>query len=134
MADDKDCNAADGSKGQPLGDYLANVRAAKQMSLREVEEAADGVVSNAYLSQLEHGRISKPSPNILHCLARVYGVAYETLMQKAGYIGAATNDESGSKRHGRVATFAKQNLTNDEEEALLEYLAFLRSKKGRKPT
>lgn len=134
MADDKDCNAADGSKGQPLGDYLANVRTAKQMSLREVEEAADGVVSNAYLSQLEHGRISKPSPNILHCLARVYGVAYETLMQKAGYIGTATNDESGSKRHGRVATFAKQNLTNDEEEALLEYLAFLRSKKGRKPT
>lgn len=133
MADDKDCNAADESKGQPLGDYLANVRAAKQMSLREVEEAADGIVSNAYLSQLEHGRIGKPSPNILHCLARVYGVPYETLMQKAGYI-VATSNESGSKRHGRVATFAKQNLTNDEEEALLEYLAFLRSKKGRKPT
>ncbi|MDB5325899.1 MAG: transcriptional regulator [Phycisphaerales bacterium] len=132
MPDEKDCNAADGSKGQPLGDYLANVRTAKRMSLRNVEEAADGVVSNAYLSQLEHGRISKPSPNILHCLARVYGVAYETLMQKAGYIAAAANDETGLKRHGRVATFTKQNLTNEEEEALLEYLAFLRSKKGRK--
>src|SRR3954463_12437892 len=109
---DKDCNAADASKGQPLGDYLANARTAKQMSLREVEEAADGVVSNAYLSQLEHGRISKPSPNILHCLARVYGVSYEVLMQKAGYIAAATKEVAGSKRHGRVATFAKQSLTN----------------------
>lgn len=132
MSDDKNCIAADGSKGQPLGDYLSNVRAAKQMSLREVEEAADGVISNAYLSQLEHGRISKPSPNILHCLARVYGVAYEVLMQKAGYIAAAANNQTASMRHGRVATFAKQNLTDDEEEALLEYLAFLRSKKGRK--
>jgi transcriptional regulator with XRE-family HTH domain len=106
----------------------------KQMSLRDVEEAANGIVSNAYLSQLEHGRISKPSPNILHCLAQVYGVSYETLMEKAGYIVAADPDQSGSRRHGRVPTFAKENLTPEEEEAMLEYLAFLRSRKGSRPT
>ncbi|MEK6701962.1 MAG: helix-turn-helix domain-containing protein [Planctomycetota bacterium] len=118
--------------GQTLGEYLANVRTSKQLSLREVEEAAGGIVSNAYLSQLEHGRINKPSPNILHSLAQVYGVPYETLMEKAGYIAASTSDQTASRRHGRVATFAKDNLTNEEEEALLEYLAFLRSKKGKR--
>jgi HTH-type transcriptional regulator, competence development regulator len=134
MPTDKEGDATTKPPGQPLGEYLANVRTTKQMSLREVEEAANGVVSNAYLSQLEHGRIAKPSPNILHCLAQVYGVPYETLMEKAGYIAAAAPNETGSRRHGRVPTFAKDNLTNEEEEALLEYLAFLRSKKGKRPS
>ena len=118
------------SGGQSLGEYLANVRIAKRMSLREVEEATDGAVSNAYLSQLEHGRISKPSPNILHGLAQVYGVSYETLMEKAGYIANSEPVTTTQRRHGRVPTFAKDNLTQEEEEALLQYLAFLRSKKG----
>jgi transcriptional regulator with XRE-family HTH domain len=133
MPDDMECSTSPRTPGQSLGAYLANVRITKRMSLREVEEAADRVVSNAYLSQLEHDRISKPSPNILHCLAQVYGVPYETLMEKAGYISAAPPERSASRRHGRVATFAKENLTSDEEEALLEYLAFLRSKRGKNP-
>jgi transcriptional regulator with XRE-family HTH domain len=134
MTTEKDCGTTTKPPGQSLGEYLANVRTTKQMSLREVEEAANGVVSNAYLSQLEHGRIAKPSPNILHCLAQVYAVPYETLMEKAGYIAAAAPESTGSRRHGRVPMFAKQNLTSEEEEALLEYLAFLRSKKGKRPT
>lgn len=130
---EKDCGPTNKPPGQSLGEYIANIRTTKQMSLREVEEAANGLVSNAYLSQLEHGRISKPSPNILHCLAQVYGVAYETLMEKAGYIAAVRADQSGARRHGRVPTFAKANLTSEEEEELLKYLAFLRSKKGKRP-
>lgn len=113
--------------GKELGEYLANVRAIKKMKLREVEEASGGLVSNAYLSQLEHGRISKPSPNILHSLAEVYGVSYETLMEKAGYI--ATGTTKPGRRHGRVPTFAKESLTPEEEEELIKYLAFLRSKR-----
>jgi transcriptional regulator with XRE-family HTH domain len=99
------------------------------MTLREVEEATNHEVSNAYLSQLENGRISKPSPNILHSLAKVYGVAYDVLMEKAGYItAAATRGET--ERHGRIPTFTHENLTPEEEEKLLEYLAFLRRRKG----
>jgi len=45
------------------------------MSLRQVEEATEKEVSNAYLSQLETGKIVKPSPNILHALARVYSTS-----------------------------------------------------------
>ena len=115
---------------QTLGQYLAYIRTSKRMSLREVEEATGGDVSNAYLSQIEHDRISKPSPNILHSLAEVYAVSYETLMQKAGYIVTAPSSKTKQGRHGRVPTFAKDDLTQEEEEALLEYLAFLRSRKG----
>lgn len=117
-------------QAQSLGQYLANIRVAKRMSLREVEDACEGVVSNAYLSQLEHDRISKPSPNILHALAKVYGISYERLMEKAGYIATVGQAKTRQGRHGRVATFSADNLTQEEEEALLQYLAFLRSRKG----
>lgn len=110
-----------------LGQYLANNRKSKKMTLREVEEASE--VSNAYLSQLEHDRITKPSPNILYKLSSVYGVPYEILMSKAGYLSDPSTRQDDQK-HGRVATFANDNLTQEEEEALLEYLAFLRSRKG----
>jgi transcriptional regulator with XRE-family HTH domain len=113
-----------------LHEYLASVRAAKQMSLRDVEEATDNRVSNAYLSQLERGKITKPSPNVLHSLAKVYGVRYETLMEKAGYI-MASDDRADTQRHGRVATFAKEHLTPEEEEELIRYLGYLRSIRGK---
>ena len=45
--------------GRPneLGGLLADLRTAKGLSLRQVEEATDKAVSNAYLSQLENGKI-----------------------------------------------------------------------------
>lgn len=116
-------------EAKDLGNYLANVRTAKRMTLREVEEATDKDVSNAYLSQLENGKINKPSPSILHSLAAVYGIPYEILMEKAGYI-TPTKDRSADEQHGRVATFAGENLTREEEEELLEYLAFLRTRRS----
>jgi HTH-type transcriptional regulator, competence development regulator len=120
----------EGDETQTLGEFLANVRTAKRLTLREVEEATEGEISNAYLSQLEHGRIVKPSPNVLHRLAAVYNVPYDRLMKKAGYLTAATGQPAGAK-HGRVPTFAIENLTPQEEEALLEFLAFLRFRRGK---
>jgi transcriptional regulator with XRE-family HTH domain len=115
--------------GQPseLGAVLADLRAAKGLSLREVEEATGKAVSNAYLSQLENGKIQKPSPNVLHSLSEVYVVPYETLMEKAGYL--LPSGASGGRRR-RLAAFAIDDLTAEEEEELLKYLAFLRSRKA----
>jgi len=108
-----------------LGALLADLRRAKGLSLRAVEEATGGVVSNPYLSQLEKGRIRKPSPNVLQALSGVYGVPYETLMERAGYL---LSTENGSGRRRRLAVFAIDDLTAEEEEELLKYLAFLRSR------
>ncbi len=114
--------------GRPnqLGALLADLRKAKGLSLREVEEATGKAVSNAYLSQLENGRIRKPSPNVLHGLAGVYAVPYETLMEKAGYLLPPEGRAGGRRR--RLAAFAIDDLTAEEEAELLKYLAFLRSR------
>ena len=100
-----------------LGAHLARLRTAAGLSLRDVEEATDKQVSNAYLSQLENDKIAKPSPNILEALAQVYKTEYEDLMRRAGYL---------STGRAKAATFAIQGLTPDEEKALLDYLAFIR--------
>jgi transcriptional regulator with XRE-family HTH domain len=92
-----------------LGAFLADLRTAKGFSLREVEEATDKAVSNAYLSQLENA------------------VSYEALMEKAGYLLPST--DKGGRRRTRLAAFAIDDLTVEEEEELLKYLAFLRSRK-----
>jgi transcriptional regulator with XRE-family HTH domain len=113
-------------RSNELGTVLADLRTAKGLSLREVEEATGKAVSNAYLSQLENGKIQKPSPNVLHSLSGVYAVPYGTLMEKAGYL--LPSDEATSGRRRRLAAFAIDDLTAEEEEELLKYLAFLRSR------
>ncbi|MFB6465013.1 helix-turn-helix domain-containing protein [Bradyrhizobium tunisiense] len=108
-----------------FGKHLARLREATGLSLRQVEEASDKEVSNAYLSQLENDKIAKPSPNILHVLSRIYNTSYEDLMERAGYLPAASEEASG-RRQARAATFAVKDLTPEEESALIEYLAFIR--------
>ncbi|WP_341929189.1 transcriptional regulator [Methyloversatilis discipulorum] len=111
-----------------LGQYLASIRNDRKMSLRQVEEASGKEVSNAYLSQLENGKIQQPSPTILNKLAEIYRIEYITLMELAGYLPAAATRSEG-QRHGRIATFAEHNLSPDEEAELLDFLKHIRSRK-----
>ena len=46
-------NTAETTPVSPLGPYLASIRQVRRLTLREVEQATGGAVSNAYLSQLE---------------------------------------------------------------------------------
>ncbi len=125
MPDDK---AMEAPQTINLGQFIKKARQDVQKSLRDVEEATGKEVSNAYLSQLETGKITKPSPHILYALSTVLGVAYETLMERAGYIVPAANRSEGIK-HGRAATFSIDNLTASEENELLEFLNYIRSKR-----
>ena len=117
-----------GSVTPTLGQYLASIRTDRRLTLRQVEEATDRRVSNAYLSQIENDKIQKPSPNILHSLAEIYGISFENLMDKAGYLMSPTARGEG-ERHTRVATFSEHDLTPQEESELVRYLQFLRSRK-----
>ncbi|MCW5765168.1 MAG: helix-turn-helix domain-containing protein [Phycisphaeraceae bacterium] len=133
MAKGEKHSAASESPAQTLGEYLANLRSARKFTLRDVEEASGSAVSNAYLSQLEHGRIKKPSPWILKSLADLYGVSYESLMAKAGYL----EESEGRREKSRAVVAAGANpvlgdLTPQEEEKLLEYLAFMRSRQPKR--
>ena len=118
----------DAAQSNTLGAFIRKARQDVSMSLREVEEATNKEVSNGYLSQLESGKITKPSPHVLYSLSSALRVNYETLMQRAGYI-LPTAQRQARAKHGRAATFAIDNLSSEEETKLLEYLTFLRMKK-----
>lgn len=108
------------------GEYFKALREAKGLTLRGVEKATD--VSNAYLSQLESGKIKQPSPINLHKLAQFYGVRYEQLMEKVGYpVPTAPDATSTQPQPAIAAKFGR--ITSDEEVELLEYLKFMRNRK-----
>lgn len=111
-----------------LGQYLASIRTDRGMTLRQVEDATERQVSNAYLSQIENGKVRHPSPNILFALADLYGISFESLMERAGYLMKPA-ERPLDTRHGRAATFAEHDLTAEEEAQLLEFLQFLRTRK-----
>jgi len=92
----------------------------KSLSLRAVEDAVG--ISNAYLSQLENNRIQEPSPTVLQKLSKAYSLPYIECLRLAGY---PVPDESGVPRI--VARLGE--TTPAEEEALAEYLHFLRLKR-----
>jgi transcriptional regulator with XRE-family HTH domain len=110
-----------------LGEELRRVRELHKLTLRAVEGLTG--ISNAYLSQLETGKIEKPSPNYLYKLAEVYTIPYDLLMERAGYIVRQPQDESKKRSIAGAALSTLDNLTSEEAEKLAEYLAFLRSQR-----
>ena len=104
-----------------LGKTLKEARELIPMTLRQVEESTG--ISNAYLSQLENDKIKKPSANVLYKLASLYNITLDSLLIAAGIVEKA--DTERSKVINNVA-FSKDNLTSEEEQALIEYLKYLR--------
>jgi transcriptional regulator with XRE-family HTH domain len=109
-----------------LSEVLRELREQKNMSLRQVEKKSG--VSNAYLSQLETGKIQQPSPHILHKLAEVYNTSYNDLLKVAGYIKQKGKKASKNLMEG-IALSALEDLTDEEKEQVLEYIKFLKSKR-----
>jgi HTH-type transcriptional regulator, competence development regulator len=110
-----------------LGGELARLRKMRGWSLRDVEEKTRKRVSNSYLYQLESDNVKQPSPNILHVLAEAYGASYEDMMLLAGFIVPSKNKDRA--HHGSSVAFNALELTEDEEERVLDFVEFLRSKK-----
>lgn len=112
-----------------LGTFLASARNKLEMTLRAVEEETG--ISNAYLSQLEHGKIKTPAPQNLYKLAGLYKVPYELLMELAGY---PVPKVQSAESQFTLDTFAARvgGVTEEEEEALVEYLQFIRSRRRRR--
>jgi hypothetical protein len=55
-------------------------------------------------------------------------VPYESLMEKAGYLLSSAGPKQG--RRSRLAAFAFDDLSAEEEAELTKYLAFIRSRKS----
>lgn len=114
---------------EKLGIFLASARKKLELTLRAVEERTG--ISNAYLSQLEHGKIKTPAPQNLYKLSEVYRVPYGLLMELAGY---PVPESESTDPQSTINTFAARvgEVTQEEEEALVEYLQFIRSRRGKR--
>jgi transcriptional regulator with XRE-family HTH domain len=115
---------------QKLGDQLRAMRDAHGMSLRAVETVTG--ISNAYLSQIETGRVEKPAPNILYKLAELYGTSYDGLMEVAGHLTRRDPTEVRSSTLSAAALSAISELTPEEEEELMKYLSFIRARRPKR--
>jgi HTH-type transcriptional regulator, competence development regulator len=110
------------SKEKTLGSFIKKCREDLHLTLRDVEEETD--ISNPYLSQLEGDKIKKPSPNVLNKLSELYKTPYAKLMKLAGY--PVPEIEETGNLYARIG-----DTTREEEDALVEYLEFLRAKRNR---
>ena len=111
---------------QELGEELTRLRKESGLTLRSVEAAIG--VSNAYLSQLENGKIKTPSPNTLYKLSQLFGGSYETLMAKAGYPVPQTPKQVVPETASRLAARVS-DVSPSEADALVDYLKFLRQRR-----
>jgi transcriptional regulator with XRE-family HTH domain len=127
------------SKTKSLGGLLKELREANKLTLREMEKLTG--ISNAYLSQVENGQIKKPSPNYLFKISEVLNYPYESLMERAGHVVPKNREISSesqsikqsSEQSKAIAIFSSiRNLTEEEAEALVEFLNWRRSRQEKK--
>lgn len=73
-----------------IGEFLRSVRISQDLSLRAVEQLTNREVSNPYLSQIESGKIQKPSIVTLRALCDAYDLDLDTLLNR--FYGANKSD------------------------------------------
>jgi len=94
--------------------------------LSAVEAARASRISPAYLSKLENDAVKKPSPTVLLQLSEALGVPYADLMQLSGY---HVPGESTANPVATVSEALFSDITDEEREELVDYLAWYRTRK-----
>jgi transcriptional regulator with XRE-family HTH domain len=132
---DSSSNKPDGSQ---LGAALREAREWTQLSARKAAQAAE--ISPTYLFQLEAGEVRDPSPRVLRRLAEAYAIPGTSASELYAYLMIA----AGYEVPGMMASYnvmvgrspmeqeLKEVLTPEERDALIDYLAWYRSRHGRK--
>lgn len=109
-----------------IGTVLRRAREVRALSV--VEAARAGGISAAYLSKLENNAVRKPSPLVLNQLAEALSIPYAELMRLSGYPLPVAGPIAMEPVN--AAFFA--DLSDDEREELLEYLAWYRARRRSK--
>lgn len=107
-----------------IGGVLRRARQVRRLSAVEVARAAD--ISPAYLGKLENDAVKRPSPHVLHQLGRVLAVPYTELLRLSGH---PVPDEPETTPTAAVGAALFADLTEDEQEELVEYLAWYRARR-----
>ena len=109
-----------------IGVVLKQAREVRALPVGEAARAAG--ISAAYLSKLENDAVKKPSPPVLLQLSEALAVPYEDLMRLSGY---RVPGESGVSPSVSVTAALFADVTDEEREELLEYLAWSRARRLR---
>jgi transcriptional regulator with XRE-family HTH domain len=112
-----------------IGATLRQARELRQLSAVEAARAA--TISAAYLSRLENDAVKKPSPLVLHQLSEALGLPYAELMRLSGYRVPGASATVGPGVVG-AALFA--DITEEEKDELVAYLAWYRTRRRAKAT
>ena len=107
-----------------FGALLRQAREVRRLSAVDTARAAD--ISPAYLSKLENDAVKRPSPHVLHQLSEALAVPYAELMRLSGY---KVPDESTGTATATVGAALFSDLTDDERDELVEYLAWYRARR-----
>jgi transcriptional regulator with XRE-family HTH domain len=110
--------------GISIGAVLRQAREVRGRS--SIETARSARISPAYLSKLENDAVRRPSPAVLHRLSEVLGVPYAELMALVGYPLPGVDP---SPDHARLGAALFGDLTDEERDELIEYLAWYRARK-----
>src|SRR5687767_7325221 len=107
-----------------IGSVLRQARDVRELSALDAARAAG--ISPAYLSKLENDAVKRPSPHVLHQLSEALAVPYADLMRLTGY---RVPGEEIPNSTGTVGAALFADLTEDERDELLEYLAWYRARR-----
>jgi transcriptional regulator with XRE-family HTH domain len=66
-----------------FGEWLKSQREDRGMSLRDVERASEGAVSNALISQIETGKVKRPSLHACIQIAAALGLSASEMLERA---------------------------------------------------
>ena len=110
--------------GASFGGVLKQAREVRELSAADAARAAG--ISAAYLSKLENDAVKKPLPHVLHQLSEALTLPYAELMRLSGYPLPVEPDPGAVETVG-AALFS--DLTDDERDELLEYLAWYRTRR-----
>jgi len=107
-----------------IGSVLRQAREVRELSAVDAARAAG--ISAAYLSKLENDAVKKPSPPVLLQLSEALAVPYADLMKLSGY-HVPVASMTGPVATVSSALFA--DVTEEEREELLDYLAWYRTRR-----
>src|SRR6185369_104029 len=107
-----------------IGPLLKRTRQVRALSASDVASSAG--ISAAYLSKLESDAVKTPSPHVLHQLSEALAVPYAELMRLSCYVLPGASEV---EPHANVGAALFADLTDDEREELLEYLAWYRARR-----
>jgi transcriptional regulator with XRE-family HTH domain len=113
-----------------LGAFLRRLRQQRGWSLREVEAKTGGKVHNAYLSQIESGKILRPSLETLVQLSLAFDIDFWTLVTESRLMpkDAPQNPKASRQLHPLEMIPRKkvEDLTFDELELISEFIDFVK--------